>query len=95
MENDYIIVRVVGPKGLFTEKMYRDAVKAVKLVGNGAKVEKVTEEAELLEYGSLRMPLLVINGNLASIGKVLNHQQIASFFGGCTCDECSSMYRRK
>lgn len=69
-------IRILGtgcPKCKQLEANTREAVKAL---GNGATVEKVTELAKIMEYGVMMTPALVVDGEVKASGKVLTAAQI-------------------
>ncbi|MFN4217317.1 MAG: thioredoxin family protein [Brevinematales bacterium] len=51
--------------------------RALAMLGREATVEKVTNLDEIMSYGVMRTPALVINGEVKSSGKVLSPEQIA------------------
>lgn len=51
--------------------------QALKNLGLHAKVKKVTDLAEIMSYGVMSTPALVINEEVVSYGKVLRVEEIA------------------
>jgi small redox-active disulfide protein 2 len=51
--------------------------KALSLLGKEATIEKVTNIDDILSYGVMRTPALVVNGEVKSSGRVLTPEQIA------------------
>jgi small redox-active disulfide protein 2 len=51
--------------------------QALKELGLQAKVNKVTDLAEIMSYGVMSTPALVINEEVVSYGKVLRTEEIA------------------
>jgi small redox-active disulfide protein 2 len=63
-------VKVLGP-GCYNCKMLEELVKnALKDLGIGAKVEKVTDMFEIMKY-TMSTPALMVNGKLRHVGKPL------------------------
>ena len=54
--------------------------KAVADAGIFAQVEKVEDLVEIMNYGVMSTPGLVINGEVKSTGKLLNPEEIKAFF---------------
>lgn len=67
------------PKCLKLEENVR---KAVELIGIEAQIEKITDIDQILEYGVMQTPALVINGEVKSIGRVLPAEEIAKILQG-------------
>ena len=51
--------------------------KALSLLGKEATIEKVTNIDDILSYGVMHTPALVVNGEVKSSGRVLTTEQIA------------------
>jgi small redox-active disulfide protein 2 len=51
--------------------------KALSLLGKDATIEKVTNIDDIMSYGVMRTPALVVNGEVKSSGRVLTPEQIA------------------
>lgn len=64
-------IKVLGPGCANCVKLTQNAEQAVRELGVEASVVKVADMAEIMSYGVLRTPGLVINGKLKSYGKVL------------------------
>ncbi len=63
-------IKVLGPGCVNCEKMAEMAKKAVKELGIDAKIEKVSDIQEIMEY-TMSTPGLVVNGKLKHSGKPL------------------------
>ena len=57
-------------------KMYEATVKAVDLWGRDAQVRKVYDPAEIARHGVLSFPAIVIDGQVCSVGKLLDPDAI-------------------
>jgi len=70
-------IRIIG-KGCFfcneLRKIVDDLVAELEI--RDAKVEQVHEMAELLDYGVVNPPALVVNGNLKMMGRVLVRSRV-------------------
>lgn len=49
-----------------------------------ADVEKVTDYSEIVSYGIMSTPGLVIDGNVVSYGKVISADEVCKLIGGTT-----------
>ena len=76
-------------------KALEEATKqAVSKVGGFHEVVKVDDAVEIMNYGVMSTPAIVIDGEVKSSGKVLGVDQIASFLKGdescCSSDDNTS-----
>ena len=55
-----------------------NAEAAVKALGVEATVEKVENLAEIMKFGAMMTPALVVDGQLKSAGKVLSAEDITT-----------------
>ncbi len=54
--------------------------KALASSGKFAKLEKVVDLAEVMKYGVMSTPAIVIDGEVKARGKVLNEQEVIALF---------------
>jgi small redox-active disulfide protein 2 len=69
-------IKVLGPgcpKCRQTEKIVRDALAAS---GVSASVEKVTDAMEIAGYGVFGTPAVVVDGEVKSVGKIPNQEEV-------------------
>ncbi|HHE38939.1 MAG TPA: thioredoxin family protein [Candidatus Cloacimonetes bacterium] len=72
-----MIIKVLGtgcPKCIQQE---RAVVKAIEKTGSDATVKKVTEINDIMNYGVMMTPALVIDEKVVTVGKVLSAEKIA------------------
>jgi small redox-active disulfide protein 2 len=69
-------IKVLGPGCAKCAKLYRNVQTAVELSGVEATVEKVTDIAAILSFNVVRMPALVIDGEVKVIGQVPSPEEI-------------------
>ena len=50
--------------------------KALKLLGKEAQVTAVTDMAQIMAYGVLSMPALVVDGKVLASGRVLSPDEV-------------------
>jgi len=72
-------IKVLGPGCANCETLERRAQEAVQNAGVTATITKVTDYDEMLSYGILRTPGLVIDGKLVMSGRVPSVDEIARF----------------
>jgi len=54
--------------------------KALASTGKFAKLEKIEDALEVVNYGVMSTPAIVIDGKVKSRGKILNEQEVISLF---------------
>ena len=72
-------IKVLGPgcpKCQQTEKVVKEAVAKA---GVDARVEKVTDTMEIAGYGVFGTPAVVIDGDVKSVGKIPQKQDVISW----------------
>ena len=69
-----ITVKVLGSGCRSCHQLYDNAIKSVE--GMDIKVEYITDLQQIMEYGAMSMPALVVNETLVSSGKVLKPAEI-------------------
>ena len=74
-----INIKVLGtgcPKCNSLEKLTR---KAVKEAGIDAEIEKVEDIMKIMEYGIMKTPALVINGEVKISGRLPSEKELKEF----------------
>ena len=72
-------IKVLGPgcpKCKQTEKVVKEAVAEA---GLDAQIEKVTDTLEIAGYGVFGTPAVVMDGEVKSVGKIPNKDEIKSW----------------
>ena len=64
-------IKVLGSGCKNCHTLYENAQQAVKSAGLNVEVEYITDLQQVMEYGVMQMPALVINEQVVSMGKVL------------------------
>lgn len=64
-------IKILGAGCKSCHEQYENAKEAVKAMGLSVEVEYITDKQQVMAYGVMRMPALVINEKVVSIGKVL------------------------
>ncbi|MCX8064832.1 MAG: thioredoxin family protein [Candidatus Hydrogenedentes bacterium] len=69
-------IKVLGPGCMKCIQLYENAQKAAEELKIEYNIEKVTDIQEIMEYGIMLTPALVVNGEVLSSGKVLDKEEI-------------------
>lgn len=69
-------VKVLGAGCKSCREQYENAKEAVKAMGLPVQVEYITDMQKVMEYGVMRMPALVVNEKVVSMGKVLKAAEV-------------------
>lgn len=72
-------VKVLGTGCANCKKLYAEVEKAVAQAGLPASVEKVEKIDEIMKYGVMRTPALVIDGQVKCSGRIAPAPEIASW----------------
>ncbi len=79
---DIMVVKVLGTGCKSCKMLEANAIEAVKQLGSDAKVEKV-EKVEKIEdimaYGVMATPALVVDEVVKSMGRILSPEDIKKF----------------
>ena len=69
-------IKVLGAGCKACHEMYENTNKAAAALGLDVKPEYVTDMEKVVTYGAMRMPALVINEKVVSVGKVLKAAEV-------------------
>jgi small redox-active disulfide protein 2 len=69
-------IKILGSGCAKCVKLYENTVAAARDMGIVASIEKVTDMAKIASYGVMSMPALVVDGSVASMGRVPSREQI-------------------
>lgn len=72
-------VKVLGPGCSNCRKLYEVVEKALRQSGLAANLTKVEDYQEIMRYGVLSTPALVVNGDVVSAGRVPDLAQVSSW----------------
>jgi small redox-active disulfide protein 2 len=70
-------LQILGPGCPKCKTLTANAEAAVKALGLEARVEKVDRIADIVRFGVMTTPALVIDGKVRSAGRVLSADEIA------------------
>jgi small redox-active disulfide protein 2 len=69
-------IQILGTGCPKCKALTQNAEAAAKEMGIEYKIEKVTEINEIMKFGVMMTPALVIDGHVKVVGKVLSPEQI-------------------
>ena len=69
-------IKVLGAGCKSCHEQYENAAAAVKALGLPVEVEYITDMAKVMAYGVMRMPAIVVNEKVVSMGKVLKADDV-------------------
>ncbi len=73
-----MILKVLGTGCAKCKKLEENALKAIAETGVEASVEKVSDLSQIMGYGVMMTPALVIDEKVVSAGKLLSAGDIAN-----------------
>ncbi len=71
-----MIIKVLGTGCASCKKLEANAKEAVSKLGIEASVEKVEDLKDIMAYGVMKTPALVVDETVKSMGKVLSSDDI-------------------
>ncbi len=74
-----MIIQVLGTGCPSCKKMEANVRQAVKEMGIEATVEKVEDIQKIVAYGVMRLPGLVVDGQVKSMGRVLSPEEVKKY----------------
>jgi small redox-active disulfide protein 2 len=74
-------IKVLGPGCPKCQQTEKNVKEAVAESGVDAKVDKVTNILEIAKYGVFGTPAVVVDGQVKSVGKIPNKEEIKTWIG--------------
>lgn len=71
-------IKVLGPGCCNCDKLAEATRKAVEKAGIDASIEKVTDMAQIMGYGVMSTPALVVDGQIRVAGRVPSVDDLAA-----------------
>lgn len=75
-KGDIVSVKVLGTGCPSCHALLKNTEQAMEDMGLSVKVEYITDMPEIVEYGVMSLPALVVNDKVVSAGKVLKADDI-------------------
>ena len=69
-------IKVLGAGCKSCHEQYENAKKAVQEMGLSVEVEYITDMQQVMAYGVMSMPAIVVNEKVVSMGKVLKAEEV-------------------
>ncbi len=76
---DIMVVKILGTGCKSCKMLEANAIEAVKQLGSDAKVEKVEKIEDIMAYGVMATPALVVDEVVKSMGRILSPEDIKKF----------------
>ena len=70
------LIQILGTGCPKCKLLFQNAEAAVKSSGIDARIEKVEKIADIMKFGVMSTPALVVDGAVKSVGKVLTPDEI-------------------
>ncbi|KAJ48936.1 small redox-active disulfide protein 2 [Clostridium tetanomorphum] len=74
-----MIIKVLGSGCTNCKKLEENTRKAVEELGVDATIEKVTDMKDILSYGVMKTPALVVDEKVKVMGRVLSSEEIKKY----------------
>ena len=72
-------IQILGPGCAKCIKLTQNTYQAAKKLGIEYDIEKITDIKEIMKYGVMMTPALVVDGKVKTVGKVLTPAEIEGF----------------
>lgn len=74
-----MIIKILGTGCMNCKKLEENARKAVEELGLDATIEKVTEIKDIMKYGVMKTPALVVDEKVKIMGRVATSDEIKKY----------------
>jgi len=78
-------IQILGTGCPKCKSLFANAEEAVRAAGVEAQVEKIENIADIIQFGVMTTPALAIDGQVKSIGKLLDVEAIRKLIQGGSC----------
>jgi small redox-active disulfide protein 2 len=72
-------IKIIGPGSEDLKRLYNEVEKAVELSAVEANVCKIERIDDIIRYGIIKVPALIIDGDIKSMGTVPSPEEIVSW----------------
>ncbi len=73
-------IKVLGTGCPTCKKLYKDVTEIVEELGLEVEVNKIEDIQQIMEYGIMSVPALIINENVKFSGKSPNKEELKKYF---------------
>jgi small redox-active disulfide protein 2 len=77
-----MIIKILGSGCANCKKLFANTQEAVQELNLDVKIEEVKDLDEIINYGVMKTPALVVNGKVKASGRVLGKEEIKKFLVG-------------
>lgn len=91
-------IKVLGSGCSNCKKLFTTTSEALKELNNNIELEYITDLEQMIKYGIMSFPALIIDEKIVSQGRVLNKEEVIRliknneslkpFKGPCSCGNC-------
>lgn len=74
-----MIIKILGSGCCNCNKLMENTKKAVEELGLDAKIEKVEDIREIMAFGVMKTPALVVDEKVKAMGRVLTVEEIKKY----------------
>ena len=74
-------IQILGTGCPKCKMLFANVETAVKALGIDAQIEKVDKISEIMKFGVMGTPALVVDGQVKSVGKVLGAEELGRVLG--------------
>jgi len=74
-----MIIKILGSGCANCTKLYDNTKEAVESLGIDATLEKVTDIKDIMAFGVMRTPALVVDGKVKVMGRVPSAEEIKKY----------------
>jgi small redox-active disulfide protein 2 len=74
-----MVIKVLGSGCTNCKKLEENTRKAVEELGIDATIEKVTDFKDIMKYGVMKTPALVVDGKVKIMGRVATAEEIKKY----------------
>lgn len=71
-----MVIKILGSGCANCKKLEENAREAIKELGIDATIEKVSDFKDILAYGVMKTPALVVDGKVKVMGRVASTEEI-------------------
>jgi len=77
-----MIIKILGSGCANCKKLFANTQEAVQELNLDVKIEEVKDLDEIINYGVMKTPALVVNEKVKASGRVLGKEEIKKFLVG-------------